>query len=141
MSREIIQRLKLLTDDQLALLVEGNLTEQKYLLWYSVCKTYGFIKDFAVEVLHEKYLGRSMKISELDYDAFFNRKADSSVELDQIKTTTRKKIRQVIFLMLREVDLLTDDNTILRAIFSNRLIKALKPDAPMSFQIFPVEPF
>jgi hypothetical protein len=42
--------------------------------------------------------------------------------------------------MMREAGLLTDDNTILRAMLSKRLIEVLKSDAPMSFEIFPVEP-
>jgi hypothetical protein len=139
-ARELIQRLSILTDMQLELLVEGSLTEQKYLLWFAVCKTYRFIREFAIEVLHEKFLSRSMIITDLDYDAFFSRKADWSDELQQITTSTRKKIRQVVFHMMRETDLLTDDNTILRAMLSSRLIEVLKPDALMSFEIFPVEP-
>lgn len=138
---ELIPRLKLLSDDQLNLLVEGSLSEQKYLLWFAICKMYGLIKEFAVEVLREKFLSRNMKISELDYDAFFNRKSDWNEGLGNITTLTRKKIRQVVFHMMREADLLTDDNTILRAMLSSRLTEALKPDAPMSFEIFPVEPF
>ena len=140
-SRELIQRLRLLTDGQLELLTEGSLAEQKYLLWFSACKTYGLIREFAVEVLREKFLGRTMKITELDYDAFFNRKADWNEGLGNITTLTRKKIRQVVFHMMREADLLTDDNTILRAMLSKRLVEVLKPDAPMSFEIFPLEPF
>ena len=126
LSREIIQRLEFLTDEQLSLLVEGNLTEQKYLLWFAVCKTYDFIKEFSTEVLHEKYLSRSMKITELDYDPFFSRKADWNDELEKIKTSTRKKLRQVVFLMMREAGLITEDNTILRAMLSKRLIEDLK---------------
>lgn len=140
-ARELTQRLKLLTDKQLELLVEGNPTEQKYLLWFAVCKTYELIKEFAVEVLHEKYLSRSMTVSDLDYDAFFNRKADWSEDLDQITTSTRKKLRQVMLLMAKEAGLITDDNMIMRAMLSKRLVEVLKPDAPMSFQIFPIDPF
>lgn len=139
-SRELIQRLELLREDQLELLVEGSLAEQKYLLWFAVCRTYGIIQEFAIEVLHEKFLSRSMKITELDYDAFFNRKADWSDSLEKITISTRKKIRQVLFLMMREAGLLTEDNTILRAMLSKRLLQTLLSDAPMSFHIFPVEP-
>jgi len=138
---ELIPRLKQLSDEQLELLVDGSLSEQKYLLWFMICKTYGLIKEFAVEVLHEKFLSRNMKVSELDYDAFFNRKADWNEGLEKITTLTRKKIRQVVFHMMREADLLTEDNTILAAMLSIRLTEALKPDAPMSFEIFPVESF
>jgi len=56
---ELIPRLKLLSDDQLNLLVDGSLPEQKYLLWFAICKTYGLIKEFAVEVLREKFLSRN----------------------------------------------------------------------------------
>lgn len=139
-ARELIQRLELLTDLQLQLLVDGNQTEQKYLLWLAVCKTYEFIKEFATEVLHEKFLSRSMKITDLDYDSFFNRKAGWNDALEKITASTSQKIRRVTFLMMREAGLITDDNTILRAMLSSRLVEALKPDAPLSFNIFPLEP-
>jgi len=132
--------LKLLTNSQLELLVEGNLAEQKYLLWFAICKTYVYVKEFAIEVLHERFLNRSMQITELDYDAFFNRKADWSEDLEQITTSTRKKIRQVVFRMMREAGLISQDNVIIPALLPKRLIAVLKSDAPMSFQIFPVEP-
>jgi hypothetical protein len=139
--RELIQRLGLLTNSQLELLVEGNPSEQKYLLWFAACKTYVFIREFAEEVLHEKYLSRRMILTDLDYDAFFNRKADWSEDLSQITTSTRKKIRQVLLLMVKEAGLMTDDNLIMRAMISNRLIEVLKQDIPMSYQFFPSDPF
>jgi len=139
-ARELIQRLELLTDNQLELLVEGNPAEQRYLLWFAICKTYRLIQEFAVEVIHEKYLVRSLTLTELDYDAFYNRKTDWSDELNQIALSTQKKIRQVLLLMTKEAGLVSENNLILRAMLSSRLIEVLKPDAPMSFQIFPVEP-
>lgn len=139
-AHEIIQRLQTLTDAQIELLKAGSLTERKYLLWFAVCKTYGFIREFAVEVLRDKFLCRSMTVTDLDYNAFFNRKADWSDDLQRVTPSTRQKIRQVTLHMMREADLLTDDNMILKAMLSNRLIEALRPDAPMSFEIFPVEP-
>lgn len=138
-AHEIVQRLKTLSNEQLELLVEGSPTEQKYLLWLAVCKTYEFIKEFAIEVLREKYLSGSLTLTNLDYDAFFNRKADWSDELEQITESTRKKIKQVMLLTIRQAGLLSEDGAILRAILSKRLSEALKPDAPVSFYIFPIE--
>lgn len=138
-ARELIQRLELLTDHQLELLVEGNPTEQKYLLWFATCKAYLLIQEFAVEVIHEKYLSRSLTLTELDYAAFYNRKTDWSDELNQITASTQKKIRQVLLLMTKEAGLVSENNLILRALLSARLIEVLKQDAPMSFQIFPIE--
>jgi len=139
-ARELSQRLSLLTKDQLELLVDGNITEQKYLLWLAICKTYDFIREFANEVLYEKFLSRNMEITELDYEAFFNRKADWNEGLEKITTTTRIKLRTVLFRMMREAGLISKDNRIVPAIFSKRLIEVLKPDSPMGFQVFPIEP-
>lgn len=138
-SRELIQRLKFLTDEQLALLVEGNLQEQKYLLWFAICKTYDFIREFAIEVLLDKFLSLHLEISELDYDAFFNRKADWNEELDSITSTTKDKLKQVVFRMLRETGLISKNNLIIQATLSNRLIDVLRTDAPMSYEIFPIQ--
>lgn len=138
-AQELIKRLKMLSDSQLEFLADGTLTEQKYLLWFSVCKTYKFIEDFSVEVVHDKYLSRNLKITDLDYDAFFNRNAEWNEKLQNITDLTRKKIRQVLFLMMKEAELINDEHEILRAMMSNRLIEVLSPDAPMSFRIFPIE--
>ena len=139
-ARELIQRLKLLTDGQLELLAEGTPTEQKYILWFAVCKTYAFIREFAIEVLHEKFMSRSMTLTDLDYDAFFNRKANWNEELGRITPSTRKKIRQVLLLMMKEAGLVSDGNMILRAMLSKRLVETLQSDESLNLQVFPIEP-
>lgn len=140
-SREIMQRLELLTNEELRLLVDGNLAEQRYVLWFAVCRTYELIKEFAIEVLHEKFLSRAMKVTQLDYDAFFNRKADWVEHLDRLTPSTKNKLRTVVFLMMREADLITEDGTILEAILSSRLIETLRADPSASYRIFPAQPF
>ena len=90
-SRELIQRLELLREDQLELLVEGSLAEQKYLLWFAVCRTYGIIQEFAIEVLHEKFLSRSMKITELDYDAFLIEKRIGAIRWRKLQFRPGRK--------------------------------------------------
>ena len=136
--RELAQRLQLLSDEHLELLVEGNLQEQKYILWYAVCKRYRLIQEFAIEVVHEKFLSMDYELTELDYDAFFNRKADWHEELESIAETTKNKLKQVIFRMLREAGITSEDNRIIQAMLSRRMIESLAPDAPASYQIFPI---
>lgn len=137
-SRELRQRLQTLSQKQLELLVEGSQPEQKQLLWLAVCKCYAFIQEFAIEVLSEKFLKMDLALTELDYDAFYNRKADWHDELDELKETTRSKLKQVLFRMMREADLISEDQTIIPAMVSRRMIQVLRPDAPLSFQIFPI---
>jgi hypothetical protein len=135
---ELAQRLQTLSVEQLELLTDGNLEEQKYLLWFSICNLYLFIYEFANEVIREKYLSMDFELTELDYDAYFNRKADWHDELDSIKKTTKDKLKQVVFRMLREVKITSDENMITQSMLSDRLKEVLSPNAPLSYQIFPL---
>ncbi len=120
--REVISRLKTLSQGELKFLVEGNHQEQAYLLWLAVCRRYRFIADFAVEVLRERYISLKADLTHDDFDSFFNRKSEWHLELDEIIPTTRGKVRQVLFRMLREADLLTANNMIQAAMLSPRFL-------------------
>jgi len=136
--QEIWPRLDQLSEEQLELLVEGHLQEQKHLLWYAICKRYAFIREFAVEVIHEKFLGLNYELTEFDYRAFYNRKADWHPELDQIKETTQVKMRTRLFWMLQETGIISEDNMIIPVKLSRRVINGLASDSPDDLRIFPV---
>ena len=136
--REVISRLKTLTIGQLEFLIESNHQEQAYLLWLAVCHRYRFIADFAVEVLRERCITLKTDLSYEDFDSFFNRKSDWHSELDEIRPATRNKLRQVLFKILREVDLLTKDNIIIAAIFSPGLLDVIPHDKRGDIMYFPV---
>lgn len=135
--QELEPRLQGLTDEQLELLVESTIQEQKQILWFAICKRYAFIREFAIEVLHEKYLRLDYELTEFDYDAFYNRKADWHPELDQLSETSRRKMKTRLFWMLQEAELMTDEGSIIPAVLSSRVRDVLAPDAPMSYQIYP----
>ena len=82
---EIISRLKGLTPDQMLILTDGFPKDQGYILWAAVCKRYRFIHDFAVEVVHEKFLSMDLQLTHGDYDVFFNQKAEWHAEIVRIK--------------------------------------------------------
>ena len=136
--REVLSRLKLLTDDEQKILIEGSRQEQNHVLWLAVCQRYQFICDFAVEVLREKYLHLDLELSHVDYDAFFNGKAEWHDELEGLAESTRKKIRQVVFRMLREADLLSRHNVINPAMLTPHVAKTIHRDSPAYLHIFPV---
>lgn len=121
--REVISRLKTLSPGELEFLVEGSQQEQAYLLWLAVCRRYRFIADFAVEVLRERHITLKADLTHEDFDSFFNRKSEWHLELDEITLATRGKLRQVLFKMLREADLLTANNMIHAALPSPRLLE------------------
>jgi hypothetical protein len=120
--------------------VEGTHAEQNYLLWLAICKRYRFIYLFATEVLHERFLSLQMSLDYSDYDAFFNRMADWHPEVERIAPSTRKKQRQIVFKMMQQADLITEDRQILPALLTPRLVTVIQSDAPAYLAAFPVSP-
>jgi len=108
--QELLSRLRQLSDDELTYFVESPETEKSILLWVAVCRRYRFIYDFSVEVIREHLLNLNYYIEHSDFEVFFSSKLHIYEELGDISTSTKRKVRQVIFLMLREVDLLNKDS-------------------------------
>ena len=136
--REIASRLKTLNPTELAFLLEGSHQEQAYLLWLAVCRRYSFIADFAVEVLRERYITLKNDVTYDDFDAFFNQKSEWHPELDNISRATRSKLRQVLFRILREADLLSANNTINAALLNPRLLEVILQAGRREVVYFPV---
>jgi len=136
--REICSRLKRLHKDELEILVEGDHQEQAYLLWLAVCRRYRFIYDFSAEVLRERFLALRYDLGYEDYDAFFNAKMEWHEELEKITTTTRNKLRQVLFKMLREAELLDSANTIIPTMLSSRLVNVICSHSNRDLILFPM---
>ncbi len=110
--REINSRLKTLTPLELAILNDDLQQEQAYVLWLAVCKRYRFIYEFAVEVIREKFLRFDFMLAPVEFDAFFNAKAEWHPEVERVAPSTRNKLRQFVFKMLREADLIGSDRRI-----------------------------
>jgi hypothetical protein len=135
--REIISRLKTLGPSEIDLLVHGSAQEQGYLLWIAVCRRYKFIADFAVEVIRERFISLKMDLHYEDFDSFFNKKSEWHPELDEIRPATINKLRQVLFKILREAELLTADNAIHAAMLSSRLLGVIPRDSHQDILVFP----
>ena len=137
--REVISRLKRLTPDQLLTMTGRSSRDQGHILWAAVCKRYRFIYDFAVEVVHEKFLGMDLLLTRVDYDVFFNQKAEWHDEMVRICESTRNKLRQVVFKMLGEAELLSRENMIIPIILSPKVQTGIQDDPDLTLAIFPVE--
>lgn len=137
-ARELVQRLEVLTDDQLAILADGSRQEQNHILWLAVCKQYRFVHEFAVEVVREKFLRLDLEISYRDFDIFFNTKAEWNEGLDQIKESTRKKLRQVLFRILTEAEIISSNLMIQPVMISPRVARAICDDDASYLAVFPI---
>lgn len=123
---EIISRLKTLTQDELELLAHTIPQQQAYVLWLAVCRRYQFIREFAVEVLRERYLTLKKDLPLEEFDAFFNRKSDWHDGLNRIKPVTCSKLRQTLYKMLKESGLVDSNFQIQPALLSPETIRVIQ---------------
>lgn len=137
-SKEVVGRLETLTLEELRLVARGSLRERGYLLWMAVCRRYALVREFATEVLREHYLTLRLMVVPADFDAFFNFKAQWHEEMDRLADSTRHKLRQNLFRMLREAELLSAENLIQPAMLTPRLAELLAMQGEQAFQIFPL---
>ncbi len=136
--RETASRLETLSHHELEFLIECSRRDQAYLLWLAVCRRYQFIADFAIEVLRERHLSLKTDLATSEFDSFFNRKFEWHPELDEITPTTRGKLRQVLYKILREADLVTANNMINAAMPSPKLAELIRQSRPSDLLRLPV---
>ena len=137
-SKELTARLELLDDAELEALQDGGLREQAYLLWVAACRRYTFIREFATEVVREHHLSLRRELSFGDYDNFYNSKALWHPELDELALSTQQKLRQNLFRMLREADLISEQHVIQTALLSPHLVELLLRRGVDDLMVFPV---
>lgn len=131
-ARELKIRLKHLTVDELDILADGALSDKRIIALVAVCKTYGFIKDFIVDVLREKATVYDYEIRESDYNAFVNRRIYDHPELEELSMSSQKKIKQVLFLILEETGIINNskDRIIQLQVCSQKVMQIIAKDNP-----------
>ncbi|MEH6834326.1 DUF1819 family protein [Falsihalocynthiibacter arcticus] len=136
--REISNRLLTLSDDERTYLLEGaSRTDQQALLWLATCRAYRFIREFALEVIRERYLSYQLDLPQQTFDILFDAKAEWHDSLASLSTSTKLKLRQVMFRMLREAGVISEEDQIQSAILSLRLQNIIQERNPNELAIFP----
>lgn len=138
MLREIVNRVSTLNANELVyLLEEADRSDQQSLLWVATCRAYRFVREFALEVMREKYLSFHLDLPLESFDILYDAKAEWNEGLAGISPSTRAKLRQVLFRMMREANIISDDNRILTAYVSRRLKALLERECPEDLLLFP----
>jgi len=135
--REIVNRLKHLSSDELVLLIEGERSEQAALLWLAACRAYRFIAEFAVEVLSDRFLSLRTALTYDDFDGFLSAKEEWSPKLATLSISTRAKLRAVLFRLMRDAEILSRDNRILGAMLSPRVLTVIEAGNADELRYFP----
>lgn len=135
--RETVNRMSALTDREVEMLADVTASERGHLMWAAACRRYDLVGEFAEEVLRERFLTLAGTVSYEDYDSFYRAKAMWHDELDAISTATYKKLRQVLFKMMVEAELLTTKGTIEPALLSARVAECFGERTPNDVRFFP----
>ena len=137
LSKELVARLEMLSVAELEELTEASPRDKGYLLWLAACRRYRFVREFAVEVMREHYLSLRHQLTVGDYESFYSGKALWHAELDELAASTQQKLRQNIFRMLRDADLLSPKNQIQAVLMSPRLAQLIAQQSQEDLLVFP----
>lgn len=136
--REIVNRLMTLDDDEVRFLIdEAGRQEQQYLLWVATCRAYRFVREYAVEVICDRYLAYQLELPLESFDIFFEAKADWDEGLASISESTRNKLRQILFRMMREAGVISDDHRIQSTYLAPQLRGLIEATNPAYLAVFP----
>lgn len=138
LAREVAQRLAVLTDDEIGLLIDATTSERGHLMWVAACRRYDLIGEFAEEVLRERFLILASTLGYGDFDSFVRGKAIWHEEVAGLKDSTLQKLRSTAFRMLVEAGLLSREGHILQAALSTRVAEALSARTPSDIRFFPI---
>lgn len=136
--REVRKRLEKLTPEQISIMINGDFISQKQIAFLAVCKRYGFIRDFAIEVIRDKVLVFDFKLNESDFNSFINSKILLHPELEAFSESTRKKAKQVMYRILEQAGIINNavDKAILPQILQQDVINAIVRDDPAWLKIY-----
>lgn len=104
--QELRLRARTLTPKQLQILAEGDYQEKQHITHLALCKAYRIYFDFVCDAILSKIQVFDYELTELDYFSFINKKSIDRPELEKLADSTRKKVKQVIFLMLKQVGII-----------------------------------
>ena len=135
---EIRNRLQVLTEAQRMLLVEGVTSDQTAVAWVAVCKAYRIVREFAEEVVRERFVTLAMTVSGDDFDRFLHSKEAWEPRLESLAESTREKARTVVMRMLRESGITSEDGFIQPTLLSDEFVSVLRSDDASLYRIFPI---
>jgi hypothetical protein len=139
LTREVAQRLEVLSDSELELLIDATATERGHLLWAAACRRYDLIGEFAEEVLRERFLLLTSTLGHEDFDGFLRGKGLWHEEVAELKDSTLRKLRSNVFRMLVDAGLLSENEHILQTVPSERVTETLTRRTPSDLRFFPTD--
>ncbi len=134
-SSEIVLRLNALPKPLLERFAIAAQDDAKIILLYAILKTYSIIKDFCLEVLHEKMLIMDNVVQEYEINAFWRKQEEMHEVFDEKSDATKKKLRQVMLKILADADILssTKERVIIKPYIDTGIARMILEDSDESY--------
>lgn len=133
----IFRRLAFLMEkDILKDFVYEDISTSKYILLYAVMKTDNLVKDFIFEVYKKKVLEDLEYIEKKDMDDWYQEKMMMSETLKNVTIATENKLKQVIFKILQDANLIKKEKNrfkIIKASLKSAFVDLLDSKGDINF--------
>ena len=132
------QRIEALNEEELDLLVSGSNSIKRLILLFAICKAHSLIFDFLFFNVRDCFFNMNERVTHANFNEFFNEKKYIHPELESITDQTVNKIRQVVFRILEQAELIDSVNTgiLQRPYLPERLEEVIVKDDPKWLGIF-----
>lgn len=126
------QRLMSLNADELKVLSDGSVDEKRVIALLAICKTHTFVFEFIAEVVRSCFYGLKEKVSNGDFNSFFNDERYVHPELEKMTDNSVAKVRQVTFRILEQLGIIDSakNGIIRRPYVPSNIEKTIVQDNP-----------
>ena len=133
--REISLRFKSLSYQEQEFFIRSNYVDQSILIWIAICRTYKFIGDFASMIISEKFSSYQIELDYNDFNYFYEQQKVFYEELNSLKDSTRKKLRQVFFKIMKDLNIISKTKEI-TPLLPSKEIKEISINTTNDMQLF-----
>ncbi|WP_158636062.1 DUF1819 family protein [Tsukamurella sputi] len=138
LTSEAVQRLAVLPRAGLRIVADGPGAQSRILLWIAACARYRLLRDFGREVLRDRLLTERPLIEPDDFETFWDVQSAWVDALRDAAPSTRVKLRQTTFRMVRDAGFVEGDGRVVAAALapdSAQVISALDPSLVLSLPL------
>ena len=123
---------------ELSLLVEGTAAVRRLIVLLAICKAHSFIFDFISENVRECFYNQYEKVTQANFNEFFNEKKYIHPELEAVTDQTVAKMRQVVFRILEQLEVIesVDTGLLQRPYLPEKVERAIVKDDPKLLAAF-----
>ena len=135
---ELCTRLQNLTEQEVNFFCTADLQDRTLLCWISVCRTYQIIGDFTQNVILEAFHNYRESLEPPIFEFFIEDQKSAHPELAEISDVYISTMKRVLFHMLRETKILSENNNLQSVMPSDSLLTTIQTSKNDAKSFFPM---